>query len=122
MKDLKKNLKEWFSDLGLTLGPLGHCLLIAFFAFIGDVIPVAYIFTHLETLRYFWIPLLVAYWLLLSVVARQLIRRRELIEERFLYGDELFFQVYPRLKRAEERKQRRRAWLNERLTRIREGY
>ena len=43
------------------------------------------------------------------MVYRLIILHREKREERFLYGDELYFQLYPRDKRAEERKMQRKA-------------
>ena len=110
-------LKERFQDAVLTVTPVFQCLLIFFTAVLFVGIPAVLLFTNLKTLGIFWIPVLIVYWTFLSVVARQVVRRKEMMVERFLYGDELFFQVYPHFKRVEERKMRRKAWLERHLLR-----
>ena len=102
-------MKEYWKDLALRGTPLFHCFLMAVFALTFGVLPIVLVIFYMKTLGILWLPLVMVYWLLLSVAARQVFRLRELRKERFLYGDELFFQLYPRLKRAEERKMRREA-------------
>ena len=111
-----QRMKKRLKDLVLILTPVFQCYLIALFAFLFGVLPIAFVFLNMKKIGIFWLPIVFAYFLLLSVVARQLARQKELIEERALYGDELFFQVYPRLKKVEERKLRRKAWLESHLT------
>ena len=109
---MKERIKERIKDSFLPLVPVLQCFLVAIFTLLFAILPIAFLFTHLKMLGYFWLPLLIAYYLFLSVVSRQVIRRREMIEERFLYGDELFFQLYPHFKRVEERKKRLKAMWN----------
>lgn len=102
-------MKERWKDILLTLTPLFHCFLLVTAAFVLGVAPLAALVLNLKRLRWLWLPLFAAYVLFLSMVGRQLARRREMIQERFLYGDELFFRLYPHFKRMEERKKRLRA-------------
>lgn len=106
---LKEELKIRFRDFVLVITPLFQSYLIALVAFVFVVLPVALIMCNLKLLRWRWLPAFFAYWLFLRMVYRLVIRHRRMREERFLYGDELFFQLYPRAKRAEERKLRRKA-------------
>ncbi len=93
----------------LTVTPLVHGYLIALVAFCFVVMPVALIICNLKLLRWFWLPIFLLYWLALSVVYWLIIRHREKREERFLYGDDLYFRLYPRDKIREERRLKRMA-------------
>lgn len=105
----KENLKRRFRGFLLTVTPLFQSYLIALAAFVFVVLPVAFVIINLKRLGWLWLPLFITYWLLLSVVYRLIILHREKREERFLYGDELYFQLYPRDWRREERKMQRKA-------------
>ena len=120
-KERAVKMKERFRDLKLTLTPLFHCLLLVLAAFVLGIAPLAALVLNLKRLRWLWLPLFAAYWLFLSMVGRQLARRREMIQERFLYGDELFFQLYPHFRRMEELKKRCRAWWDHLLPHRRKG-
>lgn len=107
-------MKERWKDLFIAFIPLLWCIPIA----LGTVLlasPVAVIFYNMDVLGIFWTPALLAYALFLSVLVRQINRRKEYREERQMYGDELFFEAYPHMKRAEERRLRFKAWLDRRL-------
>ena len=69
--------------------------------------PVALIICNLKLLRWLWLPIFLLYWLALIMVYWMIVRHREKREERFLYGDELYFKLYPRDKLKEERRLRR---------------
>ncbi len=104
----KQRVKKSFRDFILTATPLFQGYLIALVAFVFVVLPVAFIIINLKWLGWLWLPLFITYWALLSVVYRLIILHREKREERFLYGDELYFQLYPRDRRREERKMQRK--------------
>jgi hypothetical protein len=101
---LKEELKIRFRDFVLVITPLFQSYLIALVAFVFVVLPVALIMCNLKLLRWRWLPAFFAYWLFLRMVYRLVIRHRRMREERFLYGDELFFQLYPKEKLREERR------------------
>lgn len=110
-------LKNWFKDVILVLTPSFQCLLAVFATNLLAVMPVVIVFSNFETLGIFWLPILLSYTLLLSVVVRQVYRYQEMQAERFIYGDELFFAAYPHFKRLEDRKLRLKAWLGKHFSR-----
>ena len=105
----KETMKRRFRDFILTVTPLFQSYLIALAAFVFAALPVALVIINLKRLGWLWLPLFITYWTLLSVVYRLIILHREKREERFLYGDELYFQLYPRDRRREEHKMQRKA-------------
>lgn len=116
-------MKSRFRDIFLPFVPLLHCFAIVIATFLLVIVPVACVIMNLKTLGIFWLPVLLLYWLFLSVASRQVIVYREIMQERYLYGDdELFFEVYPHFKRIEDRGKRfaeRRKRLRARLKTLR---
>lgn len=105
-----KEIKEFFKVAILVLTPPFQCLLVVFATAVFAILPVVLVFSNFETLGIFWLPILLAYTVFLSVVVRQVYRYQEMQAERFIYGDELFFEAYPHFKKIEERKKRFKAW------------
>ncbi len=103
----------------LPLVPLLHAVLLAIAALLFVVAPAALILVNAKKLGYLWLPIMLVYAVFLCLVAYQLYRRVELLQERFYYGDEKFFQLYPRLRHYEVRKQRWRAFVERHLARRR---
>lgn len=103
-------LKGKIADIILVLTPPFQCLLVVFATAVFAVMPVVLVFSNFKVLGYFWLPILLAYTVFLSVVVRQIYRYQEMQAERFIYGDELFFEAYPHFKKIEERKKRFKAW------------
>ena len=115
---MKKLVKEWFENVVLVFTPIFHCLLAAGAALLLAVFPVMYVFSNFETLGILWLPLLFAWALFLSILTWQVYRIRELQVERFIYGDEVFFEAYPRMKKLEERKKKFKVWKKRLLSRM----
>jgi hypothetical protein len=109
-KRLSRKAKEFFQNMILILSPVCHCMLVVLATFLLVILPVALILTNLDVLGILWLPIFCMHWLFLSVMARQVYRYQEMQAERFIYGDELFFEAYPRMKKLEDRKKRFEAW------------
>lgn len=121
VKRAGKLIKEWLKDAVLVLTPPFQCLLAVLATAVFAVLPVVLVFSNFETLGILWLPILMVYTLFLSIVVRQVYRYQEMQAERFIYGDEMFFEAYPHFKKIEERKKRFKAWRKSLLPRKKEG-
>lgn len=109
-KKAYKEIKEFFKVAVLVLTPVFQCLLAVLATAVFAILPVVLVFSNFETLGILWLPILFVYTLFLSVVCWQIYRYQEMQAERFIMGDEVFFEAYPRFKKFEERKKKFKAW------------
>ena len=101
-------MRKKLYDFAQIATPLVHAYLIfAFFLFAG-LLPAAWIYTHSNELKYFYVFLQAGHIALLSGFAFYLNLRKDIRETRmYLQDDEAFFAIYPRERKRVERARRR---------------
>ena len=109
---MKKNDRRYREPWYLPLIPLINGVEIWLLVF-GALIAFAFIVTHADKLRWFFVPCLIAFFALLAIPGAWGRIRKERVEEHALIGDELFYAAYPferwLHRRREARKARREA-------------
>lgn len=93
---------------GIPLRP-GTILALCFCATMVLNIPAIILFSYADRLGPCWMPILLAYFALLSFFYVRILRPRELARLRYQLGDEQFFELFPRERKREERQKARKA-------------
>lgn len=89
------------------LPPVLHTLLLGCAVFLGATVPAAFLFLYSERLGRWWPVLAMLYYAAYATVLALILRNREYRFLRAKFGDEWFFETFPKEREKELRKQQK---------------